>query len=221
MTRRILVVALTGALLGCTSAAEPDYATLDVELTYLERIALPPGAMAVAALRQNRAPISGPDNAASMVPRGSGEVMARNAVAIAGSVPVRVSLRYDRSLLDPARALVVDGWIYADDQVLFAVPEPPRVRPVSAGQSQLTLRRLRHVVFACDDKSQPSIAFPAMGGELAFLENTGATPVVLRAQPVGSGFHYGGSGFDLRGKGTEAILKRPAGGETRCVASQP
>lgn len=221
MTRLFGALALLGALLGCSGASGPDDVTLAVELSYLERIALPPGAVAVAALRQVDAPANGPIGGVPVPARGPGEVVTQQSTAIIGSVPVTVTLRYDRNLLDPARGLVVDGWIHAEGQVLFAVPEPPRARPGSNGPVRLVLRRLRHVAFVCDDQSQPSLAFPSMGGDLAFLESTGAMPLALRARPVGSGFHYGGGGFDLRGKGNEAVLTRPTGGATRCLASRP
>jgi putative lipoprotein len=217
MTRPIVLFALFGLLVGCSGTAEPDYATLDVELSYLERIALPPGAHAVAALRQSEEPA---DPQAIAAPAGPGTIVARSAVEIKGSVPVTVRLRYDRGALDPAKALVIDGWIFAEDQVLFAVPESPRVWPGGTTPARLVLRRPRHVVFGCADKSQPSVAFMPMG-TLAFLEQTGAPPTALRAQPVASGYHYSGDGFSLRGKGNEALLRRPAGSETRCETRAP
>ena len=59
-------------------------------------------------------------------------------------------------------------------------------------------------------------------GELAFIElNGGMPPVALRARPVASGFHYSGDGYSLGGRGKDALLRRPRGGETRCEAQPP
>jgi membrane-bound inhibitor of C-type lysozyme len=59
----------------------------------------------------------------------------------------------------------------------------------------------------------------------AFQSNPDATllafgdgkSVLMRAAASGSGFRYAGAGYELHGKGDEALLTRPGARETRCV----
>jgi hypothetical protein len=157
--------------------------------------------------------------AASMGPAGPSDIVAETTMAIAHAVPIPFQLTVRTNDVDPLRPLLIDAWIFADDQVLFALTETPEIQIGSHASLTLTLRRPRHVTYACSDGSRPIVAYPLMGS-LAFLEAQGMTPVAMRIQPVGSGFAYGGGGYGLRSKGRELLLRRPSGSETRCLADQ-
>jgi hypothetical protein len=159
-----------------------------------------------------------------MGPTGPSDIVAETTmaiatVAIAQAVPIPFQLEVRTNDVDPRQPLLIDAWIFAEDQVLFALTEAPEIRIGSHTPITLTLRRPRQVAYACSDGSRPIVAYPLMGS-LAFLEAQGMTPVAMRIQPVGSGFAYGGGGYGLRGKGRELLLRRPSGSETRCQADQ-
>ena len=221
MTKQIALLAVLISLVACSGEGDVRTAHVTGELTYLERIALPPGAQAQVMLRT--APRYADmvfDPAAKSTLPDPGALIAEHTIDIAQPVPIPFRLEYRLNGLDPARLLVVDAWIFSDDQVLFALPEAPEIQMGSGAPLQLTLRRPRHVTYACTDGSRPTIAFPLMGS-LAFLEAQGVAPIALRAEPVGSGFLYSGWGYGLRGKGREALLRRPSGDETRCESAAP
>lgn len=214
MTWRMRLLAVFIPLAACSGAGETR--TVTGELTYLERIALPPEAQAQVALRAATINTdSNPDDSARPV-----EVIAQKKIEITRAVPIPFQLAYSVNAVDPAHNLVIDAWIFTGDQVLFAVTEASQVQVGSSAPMRLTLRRPRHVTYACADGLRTVVAFP-MTGELAFLEASGDTPVALRAQPVAAGFHYTGDGYGLRGRGREVMLRRPSGSETRCDAQLP
>lgn len=206
---------------GCSGNGDIEYATVRIELTYPEPMTLPTGAHAEAALRLTGAPA---DPLMKTGRHDAGDIIAHHETAASDRAPpISVTLRYPRAALDPTRAAVIDAWIVAGDQVLFAVTESPRLQTRGSGPVRVTMRRPRHVTLACADGSRPAAALPMMG-DLAFLETAGTPPVVLRAVPVAHGVRYDGDGYALRARGDEVLLARPAVGDTRCEAtpsSQP
>jgi uncharacterized lipoprotein YbaY len=227
MARVVGVIVLLSALLGCSGGGEVRYATLTGELTWPEPIALPPGAQAHIALRLTGVasdPAGEPTMRTSFYdprePGSAGGIIARDTVAITGPQPIPFTLHYNRDAVDPSRMLVIDAWITDGEQVLFTAATSPRVATGSAALNRITVRRPTHMAFACADGSRPSAAFSILG-ELAFLESDGGRPVALRAQPAASGFRYDGDGYSLRGKGREAVLRRPLGSDIHCQAAAP
>ena len=211
MLKGLGLSAVLALLAACSGDGDIQVASVTGELTYLERIALPAGAEARVALRMMPA--------ASMEPAGPGDIVAETTMAIAHAAPIPFQIDVRTNDVDPRRPLLIDAWIFADDQVLFALTEAPAIQIGSRAPLTLTLRRPRHVAYACSDGSRPIVAYPLMGS-LAFLEAQGMTPVAMRIQPTGSGFAYSGDGYGLRGKGRELLLRRPSGSETRCQADQ-
>lgn len=212
MARSFTVLTLLVALSACSGGGTIRSAAVVGDVTYLERIALPPDARVHVTLRMGEPSF---DMGRPVDIGQSNRIIAQHNEAITRSVPVPFTLTYQLNGLDPSRPMVVEAWISAGDQVLFASTETKHVQVGASAALGLTLRRPRHVAFACADGSRPAAAFPVMG-ELAFLESNGAAPVALRAQRVASGFHYGGEGYSLRGKGQEVSLRRPTGVETLC-----
>jgi membrane-bound inhibitor of C-type lysozyme len=64
------------------------------------------------------------------------------------------------------------------------------------------------VLFRAAFQSNPDATLLAFGDGKA---------VLMRAAPSGSGFRYAGAGYELHGKGEEALLTRPGAPQTRCV----
>jgi putative lipoprotein len=229
MVRLFGVFAMLVALAACSGDGETRSATVVGEVTYRERMALPPDAQLHVTLRVSDGfvgkPASSPDGgrvaaAGRAVSYQPGDIVARHSGTLSGSAPFPFTLRYDPDALDPFRILIIEAWIGAGEQVLFASAETARIQVGSPAPVRLTLRRPRRINLTCTDGSSPTAAFSTMG-ELAFLEISGAPPIALRALPTGSGFRYGGAGYNLRGRGTEVTLQRPMGGETRCEPQRP
>lgn len=229
MARLAGIFGLFVTLTACSGDGEIRMATVVGEVTYLEPITLPTDARLHVTLRTadvatgpstdatGRAPYMA---ATGMVRPDQSRVVAQHSGAVSGPVPFPFTLRYDAGSLDPMRLLIVEAWISAGEQVLFASTEPGRLQVDASTPLRLTLRRPRRISLTCADGSHPTAAFPAMG-ELAFLETGGTPPVALRALPAASGFRYGGNGYGLRGRGKDMFLRRPSGGETPCEANLP
>ena len=208
MRRTGLLLASLVALASCSGMGERGSVT--GELAYVERIALPPGARAQVVLRAE--PVV---DATTKGFAGPGETVARDTIEIAHAVPIPFRLDYRSDTVPPPSALVIDAWIFAADQVLFAVTGAA-LDSESGTPVRLILHRPRHIAYVCDDGSRPAIAFLRMSA-VAFLHSDSDAPVALHAQPVGSGFYYTGGGYGLRGKGREAVLQRPSGNGTPCL----
>lgn len=87
----------------------------------------------------------------------------------------------------------------------------PATLPATQGQPPAA-----EVMYACPGGTDFSAAF-SKDGELATLNVPGQPEVELPRQPSGSGFNYGDSYYELRGRGREATLT--AGGRSmRCHA---
>ena len=108
-----------------------------------------------------------------------------------GTFPLPILRRCGRALL-MAAACVVAGVPMAASAV---PPEPP----VSAQPPGL------QVMYSCPGGTDFAAAF-SNDGDLATLTVPGQPDVELSRQPSGSGFAYGDSYYELRGRGREANL---------------
>ena len=221
MKRQMALLAALISPASCSGEGDIRTARVTGDLTYLEQIALPPGAQAHVALRTApRYFDTAFDPAGKSAPPDPGALIAERTIDITQSVPIPFRLEYRLNGLDPGRPLLADAWIFYDDQVLFALTAAPEIQMGSSAPLRLTLRRPHHVTYVCTDGSRPMVAFPLMGN-LAFLEAQGVAPLALQAEPAASGFSYKGWGYGLRGKGREALLRRPSGDETLCETAAP
>ncbi len=71
--------------------------------------------------------------------------------------------------------------------------------------------------YVCDTRERFSVTF-SRDPDQAILEQEGYPALRLSPAPAASGFRYVAGGVELRGRGEEAILVRPGGGERVCLA---
>lgn len=128
----ILLALLTCLTAACTESPseKADMATLSVEVTYRERMALPPGAT----LRVTMEDVSRMDTAATVIT----EITRQDP----GAPPYSVQLSYDPLQIDARHRYAVRATIRAGDQLMFTTTDhvdalPPGV----SGPVRLTLRR--------------------------------------------------------------------------------
>lgn len=126
MKRFVLILA--SAMLGACSVAPTPKASLDGELFYLQRSALPPNAVLSVSLQD----VSRADAAAVVLARESGPIK--------GQVPLPFHLHYDPRQVEPGHRYAISARIEADGKVLFSNaaqvpvrldgtdPQPLRVR---------------------------------------------------------------------------------------------
>jgi membrane-bound inhibitor of C-type lysozyme len=84
--------------------------------------------------------------------------------------------------------------------------------PANAQPSKVTGEKR----YGCADGVLFRIAFQS-NPDAALIAFGDGKSVLMRAAPSGSGFRYARDGFEIHGKGQEALLTRPGAAETRCV----
>lgn len=72
------------------------------------------------------------------------------------------------------------------------------------------------VTFACGDGTELKLRFDN-AANAAFLRLPNGNEARMEGQPVASGFHYRGSGYDLRGKGRQAWFAAHSGPRLDCA----
>lgn len=103
---------LMSVLLGaCSNVQLPDKATLDGEVFYLQRMALPPSATLSLSLQD----VSLADAPAVVLARQSGPVN--------GQVPLPFHLHYDRQKVQPGHRYAISARIESDGQLLFVTTQ--------------------------------------------------------------------------------------------------
>ena len=105
--KKILMVCCASLLAACSSPPHTSNASLDGEVFYLQRIALPPAATLNVALQD----ISLADAPAVTLARQSGPVK--------GQVPLPFHLSYDPARLKPGHRYAVSARIELDGKLLF------------------------------------------------------------------------------------------------------
>lgn len=195
------VVAVAASIAACaTGGGAPDPLTLSGQITYRERIALPPGATATVALVE----LAGADAAVRTI--------SEQHVTSVSQVPIRFTLRFARAAIDTARYYALRARI--DDvagHVLFDTPEPIAVRPAGDVRVEILVRRAsgpraepaarpRLTTFTCE-RLRFSIEFPAPG--TAWLRLDGDSLVLAQA-PAASGARYRDERVEFWNHGNEA-----------------
>ncbi|SHM81869.1 putative lipoprotein [Pseudomonas asturiensis] len=120
----ILATALLGA---CSSMQTPD-ASLNGEVFYLQRIALPPSAILSVSLQD----VSKADVAAVQLAHQSGPVK--------GQVPLPFHLKYDVGQVQPGHRYAVSARIEADGRLLFISTEQHAVKLDGTDPDPLRIR---------------------------------------------------------------------------------
>lgn len=86
-------------------------------------------------------------------------------------------------------------------------------------------RPARHIVqpatvqarYTCTDGVVVRVRFDNRTGR-ATLSRRGYNPAHVAQQTAGSGIHYAGAGWNLRGKGRDAVITSPRGASLSCTA---
>lgn len=109
--KKLLVLGLAALLGACSSMNSTPHATLDGEVFYLQRIALPPTATLEVSLQD----ISLADAPAVTLAKQSGQIK--------GQVPLPFHLSYDPAQVKPGHTYAVSARIEDDGQLLFITTE--------------------------------------------------------------------------------------------------
>jgi putative lipoprotein len=124
-----LPLILMTALLGACSSTPPDTrASLDGEVFYLQRMALPPSATLSVSLQD----VSLADAPAVVLARQSGP--------ITGQVPLPFHLEYQRKQVQPGHRYAISARIEADGQLLFINTEQHAVQLDGKNTQPLRIR---------------------------------------------------------------------------------
>lgn len=107
----VLMAAAVTLLGACSSQSATTSATLDGEVFYLQRMALPPSATLSVSLQD----VSLADAPAVVLARQSGP--------IAGQVPLPFHLHYDRQQVQPGHRYAISARIEAEGKLLFVTTE--------------------------------------------------------------------------------------------------
>ncbi|GGB18012.1 hypothetical protein GCM10011380_04450 [Sphingomonas metalli] len=125
------------------------------------------------------------------------------------TVPFAIGDRHGSALLHR----IADGFDSDDprahDWRVRTVTFDEEVPVASAGAPETANAR-----YACTDGSVVPARFDNRDGTVALT--VGGASVTLRQQPVASGIHYAGAGFELRGKGRRVVLTLPDGATKDC-----
>lgn len=121
----ILMSALLGA---CSSIQSASQASLDGEVFYLQRMALPPSATLSVTLQD----VSLADAPAV--------VLARQNSPVKGQVPLPFHLQYDNKQIQPGHHYAVSARIESDGQLLFISTEHYSVKLDGSDQQPLRIR---------------------------------------------------------------------------------
>ena len=109
--KKILILSLTALLGACSSVNSTPQASLDGEVFYLQRIALPPTATLEVRLQD----VSLADAPAVTLAKQSGQIK--------GQVPLPFHLTYDPSQIKPGHTYAVSAQIEDNGQLLFITTE--------------------------------------------------------------------------------------------------
>ncbi|MES2870599.1 MAG: YbaY family lipoprotein [Pseudomonadota bacterium] len=109
--KKVLLLSLTALLGACSSMTPAPQASLDGEVFYLQRIALPPTATLQVSLQD----VSLADAPAVTLAQQSGPIK--------GQVPLPFHLTYDPSQVKPGHTYAISARIEQDGQLLFITTE--------------------------------------------------------------------------------------------------
>lgn len=126
--KKILVLSLTALLGACSSMTPAPQASLDGEVFYLQRIALPPGATLEVSLQD----VSLADAPAVTLARQSGPIK--------GQVPLPFHLSYDPAEVKPGHTYAVSARIEDKGQLLFINTERNSIDLNAKTQQPIRLR---------------------------------------------------------------------------------
>lgn len=111
---------------------------------------------------------------------------------------------------DPEVAAVnIDAIDSAADHNIHAAPGPLEggVPTTAPGTPEVPDVRIS-ARYRCMDGSKIAVRFDRDNGR-ATVVREGKTLATLRAEPAGSGIHYAGSGYEVRGKGDDLTFTQP------------
>lgn len=114
--KKFYLIAIATLLSACSSAALPERTTLEGEVFYLQRIALPPAAILSVSLQD----VSLADAPAVVLDEQSGPVK--------GQVPLPFRLSYDPAQVKPGHRYAVSARIEVDGQLMFVTTEQHTVQ---------------------------------------------------------------------------------------------
>ena len=126
--KKILVLSLTALLGACSSMTPAPQASLDGEVFYLQRIALPPTATLEVSLQD----VSLADAPAVTLAKQSGPIK--------GQVPLPFHLSYDPAQVKPGHTYSVSARIEVDGKLLFITTERHAVQLNGQDPQPLRLR---------------------------------------------------------------------------------
>ena len=126
--KKALLLSLSALLGACSSMPSTPQATLDGEVFYLQRIALPPTATLEVSLQD----VSLADAPAQTLAKQSGQVK--------GQVPLAFHLTYDPAQIKPGHTYAVSARIEEDGQLLFITTERNSVKLDGTDPQPLRLR---------------------------------------------------------------------------------
>ncbi|WP_260956548.1 YbaY family lipoprotein [Pseudomonas citri] len=114
--KKLLLITVAALLSACSSAPLAGKHSLDGEVFYLQRIALPPGATLSVSLQD----VSLADAPATVLDEQSGPVK--------GQVPLPFHLTYDPTQVKPGHRYAVSARIEVDGQLMFITTEQHTVQ---------------------------------------------------------------------------------------------
>lgn len=125
---KLLTIALAALLSACSSAPLAGKHSLDGEVFYLQRIALPPSAILSVSLQD----VSLADAPAVVLDEQSGPAN--------GQVPLPFHLSYDPALVKPGHRYAVSARIEVDGQLMFVTTEQHTVQLDGSDPQPLKIR---------------------------------------------------------------------------------
>lgn len=125
---KLPLIALAALLSACSSTPLASRHSLDGEVFYLQRIALPPSAILSVSLRD----VSLADAPATVLDEQSGPVK--------GQVPLPFHLSYDPAQVKPGHRYAVNARIEVDGQLMFITTEQHTVRLDGSDPQPLKIR---------------------------------------------------------------------------------
>ena len=126
--KKLLLLSLTALLGACSSMTTPQHASLDGEVFYLQRIALPPTATLEVSLQD----VSLADAPAVTLAKQSGPVK--------GQVPLPFHLTYDPAQIKPGHTYAISARIEENGQLLFINTERNSVDLTTTTQQPVRVR---------------------------------------------------------------------------------
>jgi putative lipoprotein len=194
-------VVVAGVLAACATGGAPDPLTLSGQITYRERIALPPGTVASVALVER----SGDG--------GQERTIVDERIASVSQVPIRFTLRFPASAIDTARLYGLRARLEdVAGRALFETPEPIGVQPARNVRVELLVQRARvsgvepgttpvaPTTFTCE-RLRFTVGFPEQG---VMWLRTDTDSLVLRQALAASGARYRNERVEFWNRGDEA-----------------